>query len=93
METKLNAGSEVWVVERDENGVACEVSGYMFLAEVAGFVIVSDYINGMERIEETLADHAEQTAEKCSTDLSVFPAGDCRPTREAAYAALEEVAS
>ena len=39
MEEKLNAGAEVWVVERDEESIACEVSGYMFLAEVADFVI------------------------------------------------------
>lgn len=34
MREKLNAGAEVWVVERDEEGIACEVSGYIFLAEV-----------------------------------------------------------
>ena len=25
-------GADVWVVERDAEGIACEVSGYMFLA-------------------------------------------------------------
>lgn len=61
METKLDAGSEVWVVERDEDGIACEVSGYMFLAEVHDFVIASSYINGMEHIEGILAYHAQET--------------------------------
>lgn len=90
MEEKLNAGAEIWVVERDEDGVACEVSGYMFLAEVADFVIASGYINGMTRIEGILAYHAQETAENYDTDLAVFPAVDCWPTKEAAYAALAE---
>ena len=88
METKLDTGAEVWAVERDESGVACEVSGYMFLAEVAGFVIASSYINGMEHIEGILAYHAHETAENNDTDLAVFPAEDCWPTQEAAHAAL-----
>lgn len=88
METKLDTGAEVWAVERDKSGVACEVSGYMFLAEVAGFVIASSYINGMEHIEGILAYHAQETAENYDTDLAVFPAEDCWPTQEAAHAAL-----
>ena len=90
MEEKLNVGAEVWVVERDEDGIACEVSGYMFLTEVADFVIASGYINGMTRIEGILAYHAQETAENYDTDLVVFPAVDCWPTKEAAYAALAE---
>ena len=90
MEEKLNAGAEDWVVERDEDGNACEVSGYMFLAEVAGFVIASSFINDLERLESTLAYHAQETAENYDTDLAVFPAVDCWPTQEAAHAALAE---
>ena len=88
METKLEAGSEVWAVERDESGVACDVSGYMFLAEIAGFVITSAYIDDLEHIEETMAYHAQETAENYDTDLAVFPAEDCWSTKEAAQAAL-----
>ncbi len=90
MEEKLTAGAEVWVVERDEEGIACEVSGYMFLAEVADFVIASGYINGMTHIEGILAYHAQETAENYDTDLAVFPAVDCWPTKEAAHAALDD---
>ncbi len=90
MEEKLTAGAEVWAVERDEEGIACEVSGYMFLAEVADFVIASGYVNGMTRIEGILTYHAQETAENYDTDLVVFPAVDCWPTREAAHAALAE---
>ena len=90
MEEKLNAGAEVWVVERDEESIACEVSGYMFLAEVADFVIASGYVNGMTHIEGILACHAQETAENYDTNLVVFPAVDCWPTREVAHAALAE---
>lgn len=90
METKIEEGSGVWAVERDEEGLACEVSGYMFLAEVAGFVIATPYVNGMKHIEGIMAYHAQETAEDYDTDLAVFPAEDCRPTREAALTALEE---
>ena len=90
MEEKLTAGAEVWVVERDEDGNACEVSGYMFLAEVADFVIASGYIDGMTHIEGILAYHAQETAENYDTDLAVFPAVDCWPTKEAAHAALDD---
>ena len=90
MEEKLTAGAEVWVVERDEEGIACEVSGYMFLAEVADFVIASGYINGMTHIEGILAYYAQETAENYDTDLAVFPAVDCWPTKEAAHAALDD---
>lgn len=90
METKIEAGSVVWAVERDEEGIACEVSGYMFIAEVADFVIASGYINGMTHIEGILAYHAQETAENYDTDLVVFPAVDCWPTKEAALAAFEE---
>ena len=90
METKIEAGSEVWAVERDEEDLACEVSGYMFLAEVAGFVIATPYISGMKHIKSIMAYHAQMTAENYGTDLAVLPAEDCWPTREAALAALEE---
>ena len=75
-------------MERDEESIACEVSGYMFLAEVADFVIASGYVNGMTHIEGILACHAQETAENYDTNLVVFPAVDCWPTREAAHAAL-----
>lgn len=90
MEEKLNAGAEVWVVTRDEDGIACGVSGYMFLAEVAGYVIATSYINDLTCLDSTLAYHAQETVENYDTDLAVFPAEDCWPTREAAHAALAE---
>ena len=55
MEEKLTAGAEVWVVERDEEGIACEVSGYMFLAEVAAVQVDESYMkkNGKFELNST----------------------------------------
>lgn len=89
MKEKLNAGAAIWIVERDENGTACEVFGYMFIAEVAGFVIASAYINDGKDIDSTMAYHAETTVESYSSDLAVFPAKDCWTTKEAAHDAFD----
>lgn len=89
-EQKTIPGTEVWVVNRDEYGEACDVSGYMFLAEVSGFVILTDYINDMESLGDAMAYHAEETSENYDTNLAVFPADDCYLTREEAKAALEK---
>lgn len=88
MRQKLNPGEDVWIVERDEDGNACEMSGYMFLAEVADAVIVTSYIYDLESLEDTIAYHIEQTAEDYDTHLAVFPAADCYADREEAEAAL-----
>lgn len=90
MKEKLNPGAEIWIVERDENGAVCEVSGYMFVAEVAGFVIASAYINGAKDINSTMAYHAETTVDIYSSNLAVFPAKDCWTTKEAAHNAFDK---
>ena len=90
MKEKLNPGAEIWIVERDENGTVCEVSGYMFVAEVAGFVIASAYINGAKDINSTMAYHAEETIESYNSDLAAFPAKDCWTTKEAAHDAFDK---
>lgn len=86
---KFTPGEEVWVVERDEDGNACEVGGYVFLAEVASAVVLSPYINDLEDLEDLLNYHIEETAGNYDTDLSVFPAADCYTDKEAAKAALK----
>ena len=85
----LTPGEEVWVVERDECGNACEFTGYVLLAEVAGAVILTPYINDIEDLDGLLEYHIEQTAENYDTDLAVFPASDCYGTKEEAKNALE----
>lgn len=81
-------GAEVWVVERDEDGCAVDVSGYMFLAKAGDAVILTAYVNNLENVQDTLAYHMQETAENYDTDLAVFPADDCYTTREEAEAAL-----
>ena len=80
----------MYIVERDEDGKAFEVSGYMFLAKVGESVICTAYINSLETVEETLQYHVEETAANYDTDLAVFPLDDCFLTREEAEAHLAE---
>lgn len=86
---KFTPGAEVWVVERDEDGTACEVSGFLFLAKVEHAVIVTPRVYGCEGVTEILDYHIGQTAQDYDTDLSVYPAGDCYTSREDAKVALE----
>ena len=88
-EKKFIPGEEVWVVERDEDGKACDYSGYVFLAEVAGAVILTPYINDLEDVEDLLDYHIGQTRDNYDTDLAVFPADDCYGTSDEAQAAVE----
>lgn len=85
---EFTPGQRVYVVERDEDGTACEVSGYMFLAKAADAVILSSFINDLETVEDTLQYHIEQTAEDYDTHLAVFPASDLYATYTQACLAL-----
>lgn len=82
-------GTEVWAVERDEDGCAVDVSGYMFLAKAGDAVILTAYINDLDNAQDTLAYHMRETARNYETNLVVFPADDCYTTREEAEKALE----
>lgn len=87
-----NPGSDVYIVERDECGAVCDVSGYMFLAQVGHAVIVSAFISNCETIDETLEYHIDETVANYDTNLAVFPADDCYDDREDALAALRDEA-
>ncbi|MEG1562511.1 MAG: hypothetical protein RR365_02100 [Bacteroides sp.] len=87
---EINAGNGIYVIERDECKTPCEVSGYMFLAKVCGFVIATAFINDIDDVAETLQYHAEETASNYDTDLAVFHEEDCFPTREEALVAFAE---
>lgn len=90
----VKPGDEVWAVERDEDGNACEVSGYMYLASCGGFVILSIYINDIESLEETMEEHSQRTAEDYNTDaIAVFPVEDCFTTLEGAETALKDMSN
>lgn len=82
-------GQLVYIVERDEDGEACDVSGYMFFAQVNQTVIVSAFINEIDDLDETLLYHIEETSRAYNTDLSVFPVSDCFLSKVEAERALE----
>lgn len=46
--SQLKPGDEVWALECDENDQP-DLSGYMFLAKVNGYVIATSWINSMTR--------------------------------------------
>jgi len=85
---KLIPGSEVWVVERDEDGEATEVSGYVFVVSVSGVAIVSSSINGCSDLDFILGDFVKETARSFSGDFSGYPISDCYKSHGEADAAL-----
>jgi len=80
----------VYVLERDEEGLACDVTGYMFLAEAGGRAIVTPYINNMDDLDGIMEYHVMETAENYDTDLAVFPMEDCYADREEALEVLRK---
>lgn len=91
-EKHFEPGQEVWIVERDEDGKACEVGGYVFLAEVAGYAILSPYVNGHGDLEYLLDYHRRETCTDYDAELPVVHLNDCYPSRAAAHRALDEEA-
>ena len=85
---KFAPGSDVWIVERDEDGEATEVSGYVFVASVSGVAIVSPSINGCSDLDFILGDFVKETARSFSGDFSGYPISDCYALHEDAEAAL-----
>lgn len=81
-------GMAVWCLERDEDRNACDVSGYVYLATVAGAVIVTPYINDLEELRDLVNYHIDRTAEEYETSLAVFPAHDCYPAKNLAEEAM-----
>ena len=87
-DAKFTPGMPVWVVARDEDGNACESSGYVFLAKVGHAVILTPRIYGLEDLEELLDYHIEETRNESELPLAVFPVSDCYINKEAAKEAL-----
>ena len=85
---KFAPGSEVWIVERDEDGEATEVSGVVFVASVSGIAIVSPPINDCSDLDFILSDFVEETASGFSGSFSGYPIYDCYKSHEDAEAAL-----
>lgn len=87
---EFTPGQSVYVVERDEDGNACDTNEYMFLAKLADAVILTSTFYGLKTLEVVLQYHIEQTAEDYDTHLAVFPASDCYETLDQAETALEK---
>ena len=85
---KFAPGSEVWVVERDEDGEATEVSGFVFVVSVSSVAIVSPSINDCSDLDFILDDFVDETASCFSGDFSGYPISDCYKLYEEAEVAL-----
>ncbi len=83
-------GDWVYVVERDEDGEACEVFGYIFIASCRNAVIVSPKVNGSDDVDDLLGHQITETVMQHNGDLPVFPKEDCYATKEEAEAKLAE---
>lgn len=81
-------GDIIWVIERDEDDVACEYCGYIFVALVNKYVIVSRAYNGSYDIDIILEHQAHETEIDDESDLKVFPVYDCYETKDEAKNAL-----
>ena len=73
----FTSGELVWVVERDEDGNAIDVAGFVFLAEVADAVIATQKVYGRECLKDLMGYHIEETASNDETSLYVYPRKDC----------------
>lgn len=87
---KFKPGEKVWIVERDEDGNASDVTGFIFLAEVADTVIVTPKVYGCKTLESIMDYHVGETAKDFGVDLAVFPVGDCYLYRGDAEEVLAE---
>lgn len=89
-EPGLRTGDVVWVVEHDENGIADDYCGYVFLASTMNHVICSSQVNNYCDAEYILHYYEREVARDgyCS-GLSVFPRDDCYESRDDAASAYE----
>lgn len=87
-EKHFEPGQIVWVVDRDKDGVAWDISTYVFLAEVARYVILSPCLNGSGDLEYLLDYHLRDTYMGHRAGMSVVLIDDCFATRKSAQAAI-----
>lgn len=84
------SGQEIWIVERDDDGVAYEVSGVVFITKVVGqqniYAIVSPYIGDSSDIDCIMEDSMN---DDLTADFMVILFEDCFETQEEAHDKLE----
>lgn len=83
-------GGRVYLVERDEDEIPVDVSGYMFVTHIMEYAILTPYISDLETIEETLDYHEQECRENYDTGLVVARLSDCYSCREYAEAEMKE---
>lgn len=83
-------GEDVFVVERGELYEPCDVTGYMYLARVEGYAIVTTYLGESEDLEETADELAERSMYGETLPLALFPLCDCYLSAEEAEAVLQD---
>lgn len=84
-------GDDCWVIERDEDGGAYDLSCYVLVAHIPGYVIVTPTLNGCDDLDYIMDDYANETAEGGSCFLSVYPDADAYATKQDAEAAVDQV--
>lgn len=82
-------GDDCWIIERDEDSEAYDLSGYVFVAHIPGYVIVTPTLNGYNDLEYIMDDHVDETAEAGYSQLAVYLDDDAYATRKEAKSALE----
>ncbi len=87
---KFELGATVWAVERDEEGEAIDVNGYVFLAQVLDMALVSPSIQGSSDPNDILAYLAAETVKNYAGEVSVYPLSDVYATADEAYTAMEK---
>lgn len=91
MENNFTPGCRIYLVERDEDRIPVDVSGYMFITHVREeYAILSVYISDLETLEETLEYHEQECCENYDTDLVVAKLSDCYSCFEYAEKAMKE---
>lgn len=82
----LKAGNEVAILLRDDEGSVYDTEVCMFISEVDGFIICSNFMYGCDTVKETLEHHCIGH----TVDLYVVPVTDCFDTIEEANKAFEK---
>lgn len=82
-------GQAVWVIERPFDGeFDSQVCGYIYLATVAGAVLVTPFIYGRDTLEDMVQYCLQSTASSFSEHVYFFPMEDCYTTAQEAEEAL-----
>ena len=88
---KFHPGDTVYVLERDDWEDVYDVSGYMFLAQVAHGIICCPWYNNLQNVDEMIEHFIEETSmDNDLLSLRVFPVDDCYYDLEEARAVAAE---